>query len=441
MSGSFTVETEEWDRACAKRTIVLPPYPVPGGPFPYVPFSKKGTLVKGDHHTDLPYTASWLEISQPFTGDYVLDAFLDRASLCPTNRDRLQHHVGSCSFLDVFATNAICTGLWAQPTLRDASGPLVEFLRNSATTTALANARSGIMNLPLLFADRVGTVNLFRDKVRQLCLLTTQRGRADLRRYMRTPLRGRRRVERQIASEHLAFLFGVLPLVAEIEGLSEILTEGFPDVIVTGRGKRTDLTTLYPPARQARGGNNGMVNALLTYKTSARIKVSCSLKYKVKIEGLAQMQKLGFNGLAVAYDLVPLSFLSDFISNTGNFLRAYDPMLGAEFSTGSWTLRRDTTVDGFAASSTTRDPSNLVRLSPKSLGGFTVTAGDMKRSVYAVEPEPIWAFQNNLTLPKAATIASLAIQRYLKPLRRVIGAKTFRYRGPRPKFLPPIKYR
>lgn len=442
MAGTISVKDVVWSSWCEKVTRALPSYPVQSTDvLPYVDKSSAAPLRKGDHHMDLPYAASWTEVIQPFEGEYRTHSWMDAESQCPGQRNRFSEHEGSVSYLSLFTDISALTGRWPELTLRDKQPDLVRFLRESAVTAALADARSGIMNLPLIYADRVGTVRLVQDKLRQLANLCTTRGRADIRRFFRTDPRSRRRIYRQIASEHLGFLFGVLPLVAEIEGLIEILEKGFPDKIITGRGKRTDSDSDVPPPLYYAGSNNGQVNAILAFRRQMRLKVVVSLKYKVTTESVVKSQKLGFNAAAVGYDLIPLSFLSDFISNTGNFLRAYDPIVGAEFSTGCWTVRRDTTLEGFAYPGNRNDAPNLVRKVMSGTGKLAVKSGDMERFVFSEEPEPIWHFQNNMSLSRAATLASLAVQRYLKPLRRVVAEKPFRYKGPRPKFLPPIKYR
>lgn len=64
------------------------------------------------------------------------------------------------------------------------------------------------------------------------------------------------------------------------------------------------------------------------------------------------------------------------------------------------------------------------------------------RGVYVDLPVASLHLANNLTWGKALTVAALAVQRYVKPVRALIKLKPFRYKGKRPSpILPPINYR
>lgn len=314
-----------------------------------------------------------------------------------------------------------------------------------ATTKALANARKSVNNLPLLIAERRQTVEMIGRLLRRLNLKTLVLQRESIMRYLRTARKNRKQVANDIASEHLQFLFGVLPLVSEIEGLVEQLAAS-RSIVITGRGRMAsdNVTVADPFDRVVRVSASNGVNvdtpARITPRTEVRHSARVSLRYEIASEAAQRLRDNGFNPIATAYDLIPLSFLSDFVSNTGQWLRAYDPMLGATFVTGSVSTWHEWKIGYEVAGSRT----------VSSFGDITITTGSIdvvrrgmrtERRVFDTEPDPSWRLINTMTLGKAIIGVSLAVQRFVKPTRDAIKQRPFRYKGKRPKYLPPIRYR
>lgn len=394
--------------------------------------SSHSVLVKGNHHSDLPYSASWVEYKVRISGEQSVNVRNEYATKeCPTG---YYTYVGSVPYSRIFGTPA------APPAVivPKPKGELVSMLRDAAITSALAGARRSYMNNVQNFLERKETINLVVQKVKQLSSIATVRGRADLRRYFASPKHNRKAVAKQIANEHLGFLFGVLPLVGEIEGLMDYLSK-VESKILTGRGKRAEISELGTQGSTS-GFEAGLFGASGSYLTKQRVSVRCSLKYKVIMQNVLEAQQLGLNPIAVFYDLVPLSFLSDFLSNTGNFLRGLDPIPALEYSTGSWTLYCQSTVEGEVVPYRPPSAAKYSMWSNSGSASYLAEGGTMSRTVLPHEPSGTWMVQNNMSLAKAITAAALAVQRYVKPLRRIVGAKPFRYQGPRPKYLPPVNY-
>lgn len=434
---------EYYDRQCKKQGETWDYTPIATRPIPYTKSSSRSPLVKGDHHKDLAYNATFTDVKEFFdNGSYRVDVYTPRKSLCESKTDKMNWFVGSVDTKACFLSSSGVSGTWPSIVLPPADGELIEYLRKAATTQALADARTGLMNLPMLIKERKETIQLIRDKTTNIAQLATQRGRADVARYFRSDKRSRRMLQRQIADEHLSFLFGILPLIEEVEGLIGVANGEVPKHVFTGRGKRAEVTVDIPPPVIWQAGANRVLGMRFMPRRTVRYSVRVSLKYKVTVEGLSKWQKAGgFNPVAAVYDFIPLSFVSDFVSNTGNFLRSYDPTFGAEFSTGCWTLYRSVTVDGYAFPQKTDMPGTYEYSTHQASGRVEAQSVAIQRTPYHSEPEQYWFFQNNMSLAKAATGASLAVQRYLKPLQRVVAQKPFRYKGSRPKYQPPINYR
>lgn len=434
MSYLFTSTFVEYTRECVSRPPVVNTWVDPAVYIPWPSVKVASPPRKGDFHTDLPYWTEWFEFNRPLPdgASQVIDCKKHRNSLCASAQDSWVLS-GTGDYTDVYRW---MPNSW-RPTVPRPSEELVSFLRDAALTSALANAKKAHVNVGILIAERAETIRLLRDKGRTLTQLATAEGRASLKRWSSTLLKDRRRVYKEIASRHLEFLFGVLPLVGEIEGLMDLLAEE-PTLTITGRGRRADVTEVFLQPFAGGGGWNSGYSWSATGKHIIRTSVRASLKYKLTVYNKMSVRTLGLNPLAVTYDIIPLSFLSDFISNLGSFIRSLDPTPGMEFDTGCWTLYNQSTMDG------------IVRpVNPKgffdeyhSSGTFEFgcEAGRMDRTALLSEPSPTFQFQNNMSLAKVITISALAVQRYLKPLQRVVRKQRFRYRGPRPKFLPNINY-
>lgn len=323
------------------------------------------------------------------------------------------------------------------------------FLLGMAETSALADLNRSLVNVPLLLAERKETLALLVNKGRQLSALISKTQRNSLRRYFKTARKDRRRVARDIANEHLGVLFGALPLIGEIDGLRTLLSQEAVFKI-TGRGRRSERDSSVDRQVVAPQGPPSAFDVCYakTITKSTRVSVRVSLTMNIRVAGCQTVRDLGFNPLATAYDLVPLSFLSDFVSNLGTFVRSLDPNLGLEFFTGSqsWWYESIEEQDIRATS------QHVSSAEGYPLGSFTRTgvgagkafcrALKVTRGVYVDLPDASLHFANNLTWGKALTVAALAIQRYVKPVRALIKLKPFRYKGKRPSpVLPPINYR
>lgn len=322
---------------------------------------------------------------------------------------------------------------------------LMDRIRGISETKALADVRRSYNNIPLLLIERRETLSMIAKRARTLSRQGLKAQRDALMRWYATSKKNRPQAAKDIASLHLEFLFGWLPVIGEIEGLCDQLAAG-KTAIITGRGRMANDETVKDPMYVHPPNSGVLINGVkhqISYAvaTERRVRHSArtSLRYELDIPAVQKMRDNGFNPLAVLYDIVPLSFLSEFISNLGTWIRSFDPLIGVKYITGStstWFEEIRTSV---------MLPKNVVdswgyQIACSGRGSQTARQLHVRRFVHAVPPESSFWFTNQLSLSKAATIAALAIQRAVKPLRKAVRLKPFRYRGPRPKYLPPINY-
>lgn len=254
-------------------------------------------------------------------------------------------------------------------------------------------------------------------------------------------------MSKDIANEHLGFVFGLLPLIDEIYGTVQ-LYEQTETLILSGRGRMAKEVKANSDLSMMPGSYSSIVGAYASaYEASrervTRFSVRTSLSVDVSLSPAQLLRDVGFNPLAAAYDLVPLSFLSDFVSNLGTFIRALDPLVGVQFRTGCTTTWEETKevvqLQGRFASAT--EGSLLATIFTNGSAHGVVKALRVTRTPLTGFPSNELHFVNTMTWGKAFVGLSLAVQRYVKPLRSLLRVKQFRYRGKRPKYLPPIKYR
>lgn len=414
--------------------------------FPFSPISEVKTVMSGDKVHALPFIGDYSEC-QPMTGRFScltrtfpgIDKGIDYRE-CGDQRGAHLSYTGDIGYYNAGVSPSI--------PLPSPPGDLMARLKSLADTKACADLRKSLYNVPLLLAERKETIDMLKRKGLQIAAVVKSRQTADLSRWARTRDRDKRRIARDIAGEHLAVLFGFLPLIDEIEGISSALAQDTPFKI-TGRGRASDMSESKVSIGNSHepvllSSQRAVYEGGLTSKVrfSVRTSVSCS----VTLSGAQYARDAGFNPLATVYDLVPLSFLSDFVSNLGTFIRALDPLVGVEFLTGnstSWIERHDVARIFGTYKKDIHDSASGSYTSSRCVGSGEANARVLRvqRLVLTDYPEPSLHWNNTITLPKIGTLASLSIQRFLKPVKPLLAAKAFRYKGKRPKYLPPINYR
>jgi len=144
--------------------------------------------------------------------------------------------------------------------------------------------------------------------------------------------------------------------------------------------------------------------------------VTCHLQANLSSPGLNRLAALGLiNPLAIAWELMPFSFVIDWAIPVGSVLEALTSTIGCTFRTGS--LTRRVSVDA----SQLPGYSFSAVYAPK--GYETVGRADIKgvhviRQVYGSFPMPSWYSNTNLvTSNRALSSIALALQ-HLRQLRR-----------------------
>ena len=135
-----------------------------------------------------------------------------------------------------------------------------------------------------------------------------------------------------MANAHLAYQFGVKPLLDDINGVVDVLTKP-EDISFDIKKSKTSMTTRVSEDSQAPCGT-------IAYRTRVTIesKVTVVYKTRVKISSISRdIGRLGFGNLgSVAWELLPWSFVIDWFLPIGNYLNNSDAFAGL---TCLWTTK------------------------------------------------------------------------------------------------------
>lgn len=207
---------------------------------------------------------------------------------------------------------------------------------------------------------------------------------------------------RDLASGWLEMIYGWLPLMADVHGaISEVnrkvLSEGYT---IVGRARYENSGTA--AAINPRFYRWGFCSARINTTVMTRVEQKASMWFRVDMPALQRAAAVGLlNPLALAWELVPFSFLADWWSTIGDWLASLDATVGLQYLGGSHT---------FYAFQETLDQS----ATEYSGGKLTATPGfysreSMLRSVLAEVPEEKFVLTNPWSTSHAITAVALTV--------------------------------
>lgn len=138
----------------------------------------------------------------------------------------------------------------------------------------------------------------------------------------------RKSLKNDFAGQFLEYHFGWEPLIADIHGAIDILQGSVPDKHVLARGKR-EYSRFY--SRVDTGQRINILDVL------ANAQASASCRVVVTNPSLHQADQAGLvNPAAVAWELVPFSFVVDWFIPVGTFLNSMTDFLGLQLDDASY---------------------------------------------------------------------------------------------------------
>lgn len=190
-------------------------------------------------------------------------------------------------------------------------------LRANAYNQAYARLRKklyvGSASLGVTFASYTQSKDMILNRYNQL------NQRADV---MLADL-SRRISPKKAASAHLEIIFGWVPLLQDIDAsMNTVVQEAFPPFAVTGRAKYTHASKF----AELRSANPSVI---LNHDVLAQGRVTLSAQVRVDNPNLWLVERAGLLNLgAVAWDLVPWSFVVNMFVNTGQLVNQLTDFTG-----------------------------------------------------------------------------------------------------------------
>lgn len=380
-----------------------------------------GAPYKGNHIDALPYWSQTTSVNCPPWDCAVT----------------LKYGVQKCTSFQYKGDGRYYTAILAEDFFHTPDPGTVELIQSLALTKATAALRKADASIPMMLRERKETVNMLKSYAGRGLALIKGRQLRDVERWKkflkRKPTSNqRKKFAQSIADEHLMFIFGMMPLLSDIEGLCDYLTR--PEYkVITGRGRE---------ARDFEDKSSKRMSYGFDTVTRRKHKISCnvSLRCDIEIEVAARARKLGFNPLYTVYDFTPLSFITGWFSNFNHFIQGLDPLVGLKYRTGSSSTRFSTDVERECYGSSSNQGElwhpGVASGNGKSFGNTTRTV----RGVIEKMPTGSFHFYNNFSLFSVLASASLFVQRKVKLTHKAIKVKPFRYVSKRRPTLPPIKY-
>lgn len=171
----------------------------------------------------------------------------------------------------------------------------------------------------------------------------------------------RRRVSKDIASQHLEVIFGWQPLI------KDIVASAFSVVQLAANTEYISATVVKPETLQKTWYRNGYI---IQERTVCTYRCTRSATVVIANPNAWLMERAGLLNLAsVGWDLVPWSFVVNMVVNTGQLVNSITDFVGLEFPSGSITETLngvgETTCRGRGTGKTTHITRQKIRsLSP-----------------------------------------------------------------------------
>lgn len=267
------------------------------------------------------------------------------------------------------------------------------FLLQNAVNTAITKARNDLgsakANLGEALATARQTADLVVDTTIKLLRFVLAVKRGDLRRVLDsvddlTPAQFRRlvnagKIPRKAADKWLAFHYGWRPLAQDVHGAVELfqgLLSSNPSLLVHGRGAAevASKDKFFSPW--------DLGNPQLDISYDALFQVRVNLTGRVQEAGIARaINQAGLiNPAALAWELIPFSFVVDWFVPIGGVLNALSATSGLTFVGGHKTEAWHELWDGVPTGASVMSPSSIPKVKYYK-SGFT-------RSAYGSFPLP-----------------------------------------------------
>lgn len=269
------------------------------------------------------------------------------------------------------------------------------------------------VNLPVMFAELPETLRMLAKDANTLyrAARDVRRGRfrAAAQRLGISQPRGLSGRSTMFASNWLKYQFGYKPIVSDMVGLMKATCKTFSqDQFIDLRASETIETPFFKEKVGWVGifCSTGWIN--VNYDVSGTTLVTAKVGYKIRVSNPASatMASLSVNPVAVAWELVPFSFVVDWFVNVGQCFSALGAWSGKEFVSGYRTKVSRCTAKASAgqviapadfSSSASVSSSHLGKVMNLSIDRAVLTGPLPTRVVWDL-PDSLWHLTTSLSL-------------------------------------------
>lgn len=208
-----------------------------------------------------------------------------------------------------------------------------------------------------------------------------------------------------VASAHLEWIFGWKPLLEDIyHACATVIQQADRRTAVTGHG-----TSYFEEVLYVSGGNREVRTGICRASVSTLVSISNPNLWLLERAGL-------LNPAAVAWDLIPWSFLVGMVVNIGQLVNSITDFVGLSFDNQSTTRDVKSVSEVFRENTYTKEH-------PFYGGSYSIWENQSKDRVVGSIPKPSLEFKvPEANWETAAMLASLMVQK-IKKLDRIISVK------------------
>lgn len=216
-------------------------------------------------------------------------------------------------------------------------------LYNLAVNRALSKIKNQKVNLAQAFAEREQTVRLFVNTCHRVAGMYRAFRRRDPKGFLLALSAGSDKNRlKGLPDSFLEFQYGVKPLVSDVYGACDSLNQA----------ERSEVTPYIMHVVGKASSRRGDVHPLGTrangwFECTSDVRFSCRvhLYYGMRNDLTKTLSELGIlNPASLAWELLPFSFVADWVVPVGNYLGLLDATTGLDFIAGTFSGLTKTSV-------------------------------------------------------------------------------------------------
>lgn len=229
----------------------------------------------------------------------------------------------------------VYNGAWPPSPLTEVKAKVASSAESLALNRFHEKLTGELVHLGQVIAERAQTIGLLGDAVKRLAQFLLSFRVKGIFRTLKNLCKSVN--AKNVANDYLAFQFGVLPLISDVKGSAEAVAHfvvdniNQPFVRIASEAEKSEEETkiVYHNSKP------------YVFTTRVTVKIRYVCEYELDNVVTREMSKLGvFNPAEIIWELVPWSFVVDWVLPIGNYLRHLTNDTGLVFKRGS----RTTTV-------------------------------------------------------------------------------------------------